>query len=80
MADRRLTAASQLLVGLIVTQQDETPYNGAAIPELFSQSSQLTCRRRRTPITVTSLEPFERAHKKVWKNLTSREKNELAGI
>ena len=25
------------------------------------------------------LEPFERARKKVWKNLTAKEKNELAG-
>ena len=29
---------------------------------------------------MTSLEPFERARKKVWNNLTAKEKNELAGI
>ena len=29
---------------------------------------------------MTSLEPFERARKKVWSNLTAKEKNELAGI
>ena len=28
---------------------------------------------------MTSLEPFERARKKVWNNLTAKEKNELAG-
>ena len=27
---------------------------------------------------MASLEPFERAHKKVWKNLTAEEKNKLA--
>ena len=29
---------------------------------------------------MTSLEPFERARETVWKNLTAKEKNELAGI
>ena len=29
---------------------------------------------------MSSLEPFERARKKVWNNLTAREKSELAGI
>ena len=28
---------------------------------------------------MTSLEPFERARKKVWNDLTAKEKNELAG-
>ena len=29
---------------------------------------------------MTSLEPFERARKKVWNNLTTKEKDELVGI
>ena len=30
------------------------------------------------PTTMNTLEPFERARKKVWNNLTAKEKNELA--
>ena len=29
---------------------------------------------------MTPLEPFERARRKVWNNLTAKERNELAGI
>ena len=29
---------------------------------------------------MTSLEPFERARRKAWSNLSAKEKNELAGI
>ena len=50
-------------------------YNEAAIqPE-----KSIHRRRLSTPITMTSLEPFEQARKKVWKNLTAKEKQELAG-
>ena len=43
----------------------------------FSPSSQSTSPRK---ITMTSLEPFQRAGKKVWDKLTAKEKNELAGV
>ena len=71
-------AASQLLVGLIVTQHDAPPFNEASTRELVQPDR----RCRSTPVTMASppvLEPFERARKKVWSNLTANEKNELAG-
>ena len=66
---------------LILTQHGAAPYNEEDIPELAPREWSIQSRRgSSTPIAMTSLEPLERARKRVWKNLTATEQNELRGI
>ena len=62
---------------LIVTQHDAAPFNEAAAPELAHPKQSIHRRNGSTPTTMTSLEPFERARKRVWEKLMAKEQNEL---
>ena len=61
-----------------IVTHDAAQYIRAATPELTQPEQSLHRPCESTPIAMASLEPFERAHKKVWKNLTAEEKNKLA--